>query len=319
MSEQESRTQDEVEASAMRRLMRAMSAKADLVKDKYGNASLEKFRLEPHEQALLQKMNNSGLVEGFVAGAITLLGLRYLRGAALRKFQAAQSRPQQGNAAAPPSPMQQMIQQRQAQQTQNNNNPFQQGTKDPPQQVPKETLFSFFFGWTFDGLVGLCVAIAATVRMANVDKMIEDISLLPLAPGDSSLCREFCPLAVDWIKELEEESAQGDEMMKLVLTETKAKTVDSLLNFARNCDLRLRYQQRLRKEKGVSNPGFRIAIPPPGVPLDLDDVSSSSSPSLSSSSEGWSDEKAFETDDIQEENLWANGFVEDQEESRRRT
>ncbi|KAL7581425.1 hypothetical protein ACA910_022007 [Epithemia clementina (nom. ined.)] len=307
--------QKRAELNVVNRLMDAMTAKAQRLKDQYGQSSLNQFHLEPNEQQLLRKVNNHGLVEGLAAGVVALLALRHVRRLMLRKLMENQRKQQTSDLyQGSPSPMQQLIQQRQ----QGPHLPPNSSSPPIPPNGPyREGFFSYWFGWLVDGVLSFSVAAIVTVKAMNLEKMLGEISRIPLGPGKSTFSREFCPVVTDWMRGMEVESQNGDETMTQVLNHPKSKSVAHLLELARNCDRRMRYEQMLRKEKGVASPDFPVDIPPPGVPQDLDEASISLSPSSSSSS--WTDEgESFSSQDSFESNSWAEGFVEDQEEESNR-
>ena len=316
MDKREELERKKVETDVARSLLTAFSNKANQLRELYGESDPSKFRLEPNEQKILRKINNSGLLEGLAAGSLTLLALRRLRVMMLRRIQQRLYQQQMGGSGAvtPPSPMQQMLQQRHQQfNNNNNNNPFQNANAA---KAYKEGSFSHVFGWLLDGAASITMAVIVTLKMMDLDHILDEASKIPLTAGYSTVSREFCPVAIDWYKQLEAMGASGDEQMKDVLENTQTETLTSLFSFAKNCELRLRYEQILRNEKGVSSPDFRIAIPPPGVPRDLDLISSLTT-TTPTSWMGEEQDQQVQSSNFDETENWADGFVKDQEDSGR--
>lgn len=346
MNRNETLQQKKTEMEVARRLMQAITLKVDELREQFGSAPEDRFRLEPFEKNVLMKINNSGILEGLAAGILTLVTVRRIRAYVVRRTLGNM------NPAQPPtppttygfgpssdSPMQNMIVQRSRTASEIPNNPFhsqqhasQGGT--PFQSVPKQGFLPWSLGWTLDLLLAGSTMVTVGVYSMNMEARISDVAQIPLAPGYSTISREFCPVAVQWLGQLQEESKRGDTKITNVLKNPLSKGTEGYLQFARNCQLRLRYEEKLRSEKGVTDSEYRVAIPSPGVPLDdegyEDSIAITSDSASLSSTSGWGEEPALTDDtfDVQDGNNnsnnnnnmeWEDGFPKDQDNDNRRS
>mmetsp|Transcript_8818 Transcript_8818/g.11720 ORF Transcript_8818/g.11720 Transcript_8818/m.11720 type:complete len:330 (+) Transcript_8818:261-1250(+) len=320
-------SQAKVEIGVATRFLDAFGKKVEEIQNKYYSSSNPtEFRLQKDEQQILMKINNGGLMEGALAGIASLIALRKMRSVLVRKaFQGAQQQRSgmtgagTGTPHNPSSsnPMQQLIQQRQmAKQQQYSNNPFQKnsssaGAGQPTGDVPRPGFFLNIMGWSVDAMFAFCVAVSVSMYRFDVDTLMEEVTNIPLSPGQSAVAREFCPDAITLLNQLREESKNGDQKITKALTHPESKNVTAMLKFARNCERRAKYEAVLREEKGVSK-DYRVSIPEPGVPVGVDEDDESGN-----SSSAWVDDGSFSMDSSgsDQSNSWADGFVEDQEES----
>jgi hypothetical protein len=320
MNTNEKKDQAKAEVDVTKRFLKMFAKKVDEIQKRYADRPQD-FKLEDEEKKVLMKVNNGGILEGALAGIVSLVVLRKMRSTLLRKVF---ERPQQHHGTTttqnPQSPMQQMIQQRQqSQQQQFSNNPFQKNALGSSQsmETPNGGFIINVMGWTMDMLFALMIGASVSMYRLDVDSILKEVSVLPLSPGHSAVSREFCPDAIDVLNQLREESGKGDNRITLCLKDPVTDKVDTVIQFAKNCERRVRYEAKLREEKGVSSPDYRVSIPPPGVPVPLEGEEEDSG--LSSSSTDWVGVDSFSIDSSNNESeTWADGFVQDQEESDRR-
>jgi len=314
MDEQvETKEQVKLESKVSKRFLEVFSKRADNIQQRYAEHP-DDFKLESDEQIVLSRINAGGLVEGVLAGVVSLVALRRLRTYFLRRMYA---RHQQANSE---SPMQQMIQQQQqqARQQQYSNNPFHnnKNTSSPGSEPPPDPgFFLNTMGWFLDLGFSFVLGSSFSYYRFDMDSIMSDLGKIPLGPGESTVSREFCPDSIKLLNKLRAEAIKGDKRISNLLESPKTKNVEALLQFAKNCELRTRFEEKIREEKGV-RPGYRVSIPPPGVPVE--------------SMEG--EESAFASDWVEddsssfglesnngESDTWASELVQDQEESGRRS
>jgi hypothetical protein len=325
-------------------LLETFTRKADqLAQQQTGgpDGSPNTFRLEPAERDKLMEINNTGLVEGMVAGIISLVALRRIRGSLLRRLYAArEASPPPPHSHAPPphhgagstggSPFHQ-----QNSPFAQTNSPFhtpQQHAPPPPfstpppphaSNKPKEGTFAFLFGWALDAVGAFAVMASVSFMLTDVNKILNTLSDIPLTEGRSTIAREFCPDVVQALQQLR----QNDPAAAAVLDDAQTRRLQAVRLFIHNCQRREAYEAALRREKGVADPHYPVQVPAGGVPPDFPlppmGSSSPSSPSSSSSSTyddsiittGEDDFDFYEpTSDPATEAAWADELTTDRDE-----
>jgi len=258
-----------------------------------------KFQLEDEERKILYEVNNFGLMPGAAAGLSILFLLRRIRPNMLRRIQRPRQPPPQGGVPHV------------------TNSPFQQDSAGgSPYKELQPSLFLRGLGWTLDLMSSFFVAAGTSIVFTDHEVIAQKIATLPLVSGRSRVAQELCPSALDFLRDI-----RKDESTREVLDAATTTNLQNILAFCRNCRLRADYEERLRREKGVSNE-YPVAIPPPGVPVD----SSYDSDSLVL---GWNEDltgdfysqeqskdNQFDTDDDQR---WADSMVSDREDDNRRS
>ena len=299
------RDQQKLEATITKRFVDVFSKKADVVQRKYSERPSD-FVLQDKEKAILMKINNGGLLEGLLAGMVSLFALRKMRGALLQKAY------EKGRQCGSNNVIQQTAQQR----SQLSNSPFHKnpGESTSNETQPRPGFIITTMGWTVDLFVSLFVAGSVSTYRFDLNTIANELSQIPLFPGNSAVSREFCPDAVHMLNQLREESKRDGAIQKS-LVDPHSNVLKAVVNFSKNCERRNKYEDILRKEKGVSK-DYRVAIPEPGVPVGVDgDSSSDDTGSLAS---GWTEQDSFSFDSETNTSKWADGFVEDQEEDSRK-
>lgn len=117
------------------------------------------------------------------------------------------------------------------------------------------------------------------------------VARTPLVPGRSAFAEELCP---DMIRIYNDK-----DMYRSITANQDATLVHMMEAFARNCELRNAYEQKIRREQGLKN-GAVVAIPIPGVPTDY------------RMDAGNEDRSTLPSDTSDEE--WAKSLVADREE-----
>ena len=130
--------------------------------------------------------------------------------------------------------------------------------------MPKQGVFAFAFGWFVDGFAALFVASTVSFMSTDVERVLHLLSSVPLAEGESTVAREFCP---DVVKELQN-IRQYDPSGTVIVDDAKTMQLQAVLKFAENCRRRADYEAHLRREKGLG-PQVPVSVPAPGVPIDF--------------------------------------------------
>jgi hypothetical protein len=204
------------------------------------------FQLEGEERKIFYEINNFGLLPAAAAGLATLMVLRNVRPNMLRRIQ----RPKPPtNTGAPPHVT---------------NSPFQQGT--PPGGESYKQLqpspFLRVFGWSMDLISSFLVAAGASIMLTDHEAIAQKVTTLPLVSGRGRVAEELCHPMLDFLKEI-----RKDESTREVLEGATTTNLKNILTFCQNCQRRAAYEDRLRRENGLSSDA-PVSIPPPGVPVD---------------------------------------------------
>lgn len=294
-----------VEARMAQRFFKAFERKTDQLELR------RDFRLSEREQKVLMDLVTANLLEGVAAGIVTFVVLRRLRAAYYKRLE-------QGNIQKPP-PVPNAF-----------NSPFQQ--QNPPVQKIATAMESvrdkgdFRFGRfmfnqftiILDGMLSFYVTVYVSTRKS--DTFLKRVTDIPLLEGQSTVADELCPVFLNELKSLyrEEQNHRLSGVEEMALHDPETPALKCLLDFCTNCRRRSAYEEMLRRERGLP-PDEPIAIPPPGVPLDVALTDLSISDDITGAFES-SETDEFASgpinEDIDSMNLtdWSDDFVTDQEE-----
>jgi DNA-binding protein Fis len=303
-SSDDSKDRLRVESRLAQRFFKAFERKTDQLEMR------RDFRLSEREQKVLMDLVTANLLQGVAAGVVTFVVLRRLRAAYYKRLQ--------GSLQKPPSVPNAF------------NSPFQQ--QNPPVQkistamegVQDQTSFRFSrfvfnqFTIVLDGMLSFYVTVYVSTRKTDV--FLQKVTDIPLLEGQSTVADELCPVFLNELKGLyrEQQSHRLSAAEEMALHDPETPALKCLLDFCTNCQRRAAYEDLLRRERGLP-PDEPIAIPPPGVPLDV------AFTQLSMSDVVTSDWNSPETDEFEAGSLnddddsvnltdWADDFVTDEEE-----
>jgi hypothetical protein len=238
-------------------LMKAVTAKMDEYKRDAANSgqqvNKDTFALGEAERKLLLNINNTGLLEGTVAGLVALVGLRQFRHYMLRRVmeKVTNSTPSSTQTTTmvltPKSPFRQ----------QTANSP-----KDSIERAAKSPIW-MALGWLTD-LAGSFFLVAVPISFActSQDKLLRDISAIPLVEGRSKISELFCPTIQAALSQCQRDATSPEE--QAALSSPRTPHLTAWIAFAHNCHLRQTQEQLIRQQQGLSH-NAPVSIPPPGV------------------------------------------------------
>ena len=275
------RAKQELEVS--RRFMEVFQRKLDLLRT---TTSSNDFQLEPVEKKLLLQINNFGLAEGVIAGAVSLVVLRKIRSGFAKRIYEAQLR-RAANSGENKTMM--------------GNSPFER--PNPASVVPSSGLLYRTFGWALDLGGAFSVAAMTSFACSDVKRILKTLEEIPLVEGRSRVATELCPELDQAIKDVRADVSVDNN----ILDEPRSEYLQALMQFHYNCQRRAAYEKQLRIEKGVGE-SYSIAIPPPGVPRDM---------SLTMDNENENPDDFYDPFVDQSSSQWADSLVSDKEEGSR--
>jgi hypothetical protein len=306
------------------RFVRAIERKVDQIKLREDKDKT--FKLEDAEYKALMEINNDGLLQGAAAGLISFFLLRRIRSSLFRRFPTTTIQQQQQ--PPPKSPFQQH-----QPTTSTNATPNSSSVGSTPQQVVQEikdsrgpgTFFNLF-SYLVDGTLSFYIATYVSFR--NPDPILQQMAALPLIEGKSTIATEFCPEFLQELRNVQNDIESGKEpaTAREALQNPQTSHLRAVLQLCHNCQQRAAYEALLRQQAGLPD-DEPVTVPPPGVPhTDMgslgvvsgggeggsgwmleDDTSSSSSGDFYDPS-----------DQVDDSNNWADGFVTDQEDQKRK-
>ena len=115
-------------------------------------------------------------------------------------------------------------------------------------------------GWGIDGTVAFFIGASASFYMTDTTRILQLLATIPLVEGHSVIAKEFCP---DFMEYYKKKLSPED---KNYVKHAESPQLQAINQFIRNCQKRSKYEERLRKEKGVLSKDFPVSIPVGGVP-----------------------------------------------------
>lgn len=271
-----------VEAAVAARFLSAFQTKLDQLQrmERRPTGAASPFKLEDEERKILWQVNNFGLLEGSVAGIVTLITLRRARSAIMRRMLQQRNRmAQQQHSGVPPpsanhvrnSPFQQ-----QQQQLPSSSSNFSSSSGNAAGNGPMSPIFNLF-GWILDATVSFSIAATVSLMYTDQGQIMQKIANIPSVPGRSIVAEEFCPSALQTYQEImlssqkqQQQTGNHEEarQQQAVLGDPRSPYLKALVQFTKNCQRRAAYENQLRQDYGHRQHG-PVDIPPPGVPENV--------------------------------------------------
>lgn len=127
----------------------------------------------------------------------------------------------------------------------------------PPSQNKPKGIMRRALRFGFDTSVSLFVGYGVLFYYMDFPLLGASFGSVPLVPSRSAISDELCQdMAQAYHKHLDSSNIEMDSAVT-----TMVRT------FVRNCELREAYEQKLRREQGLSDDA-PVSIPDPGVPMD---------------------------------------------------
>jgi hypothetical protein len=309
------------ELNLTRRFVKAVERKLDQINVRGDSAE---FKLEKEEMKAIMEINNSGLLEGAIAGIVSFLVLRRIRSGLLQRLQK-QTSGSAGPRHAPKSPFQQKP-------ITSTIDPSKGAMEQKIESLPENVLNRRSRGpsgaaygiisWMVDLTVSFYVAVYVSVR--NPNQLLHQVADLPLMEGRSKIVSELCPDFLAELREMQREGGDDREMNSLqneALQNPQTPLLKAFLRFCHNCNQRAAYENMLRREQGLA-PNDPVSIPPPGVPSNTipndmmghpGSVWGEDSPAL-----GDFDDSNCTDSNHTDQDDWTESFVTDQEDQTKR-
>jgi hypothetical protein len=119
----------------------------------------------------------------------------------------------------------------------------------------------------FSLMAGWAIGYKAWTPLRHINKPVSSslVSKVPLLPGRSEFCHELCQefLDGDVPKRITTHEKFSKEL-SMIWNDPQTPELEEFHNLVRNCKLRAKAEDLLRKEQGGADPG-PIEIPSPGV------------------------------------------------------
>ena len=212
------------------------------------------------ERKMLTDMNNLGLMNGVVAGIACFAFLRWSPGAIARYL----TRRRAADVGV--------------QLKGDSNNPFNKPSKyqfdaPPGEHVPLSSPNFVIRGLRLglDIFVSMSVGAWASILLIDKDRMMKEVSEIPLVQGRSLISEELCQ---DFSLEFKKYGRDTWDTNHPALSNggrngSRKSEFSSLVEgFVANCKRRSIYEQELRSERGLRD-DEPVVIPAPGVPKDI--------------------------------------------------
>jgi len=230
------------EALLVQDFLGRMGHKADQIRLRSDASS---FKLEPKEKQHLKDNSIFGFKQGAVAGICCFALLRRGPNMLARYLQRYINR---------------RLSQQQPVTKQVQNSPFNNKSQELHNMLNESRLS--YIGWLIvDTVVSLSAATTVAAIYTDHQALLDKVSSLPLVEGRSRIANDFCPEAISAWEKLRESSS-------FPIENPHTPQLEAMRQFTLNCHRRAAYEQRLRREAGLS-PSDPVLIPPPGVPEDI--------------------------------------------------
>lgn len=177
--------------------------------------------------------------------------------------------------------------------------PFGGGARSPASSFATKLAL-----YTFSLTVSFANTVLVSAACQDKEKILSRLAETPLVEGRSILSDSFCDDLTREYKRI-----HPPEYWKTV----HSPFLRHLGDFVHNCELRRSYENKLRKDRGLST-DQGVSIPPPGVPATLTPSDSTDD----NNGEGMTGEDSFTFGQDEETIIsedWADSFATDQEDS----
>ena len=311
------------EAAIVESFLKVSQKKVEEIRVHRGDLSLS-----PGELQVLNNIHSAGMMEGLIAGVASFIILRRTprqieRFMAARRARAA-ARSSGGYTLDPPSHGMTA-------------SPFhrQPLTTSPPPSQQRGLIWGSF-QLLLDLSISVLVAAYTSSYMADVPKIVQQVTDIPLMEGRSGISDVFCEALVQeykrqwnmhgnvnhdnsiaWQQQQQQLGKRSEPLHPFdhrpILKDPQWILLKGYVDFARNCQLRQTMERQIRQERGMK-PDEPVEIPAPGVPRTAlwkdddfhgDDYADTDFYSSNSNNDAWTEEDAA-------------SFVSDREEDRRR-
>ena len=242
--EEKRKSQTVAEFKISQAIMDAVSSKMN----KMSEDESKSFELGEAEKSVLMNINNVGLLQGAMAGAVALIALRRVRKHLFGRMMEQYEKQNTPTATKSQSP------------TAGPSSPFRQ--KKNPLEMAASSPVWVGLGWVTDLAASFMVAVSISVAFTDQKKILEQLSELPLVEGKSHVSRVFCPVIQETLAKMKEEASTKEQ--KVALSQPRTPYLAAWIAFSQNCGLRQAQEQLIRREKGLGEQEV-VSIPAPGV------------------------------------------------------